>query len=125
MIHQCHAILQRATSIVVVFLGVTMPLVTNARSVNLVNPLTGTAQATTPQELVGNIIKALLSVVGAIALLFFIYGGFLWLTSAGEEKKVTQGKNTLMWATIGLAVIFGSYLILSFIINALRGAAGG
>ena len=123
MTHRPLTILQRASSRVIVFLGVTMPLITNARTVNLVNPLTGGPNATTPQELVGNIIKALLSIVGAIALLFFIYGGFQWLTSGGEEKRITSGKNTLMWATIGLAVIFGSYLILSFVINALRGAA--
>lgn len=89
-------------------------------------------QATTPSEalpnplgttdiptLIGHIIKALLGVTGSIALLMFIYGGILWLISGGNEKRVEQGKSVLTWATIGLGIIFTSYILVNFVIKSL------
>jgi len=35
-----------------------------------------------------------------------IYGGFNWMTAAGNAEKVEKGKQILVWATIGLIVIF-------------------
>lgn len=76
---------------------------------------------TTVPELVGNIIKALVGVVGAFALLIFVYGGFLWLTSGGEAGKVQQGKDAMKWAIVGLFVVFSSYALVSFVLSALTG----
>ena len=64
------------------------------------------------------IIQAILGVVDSIALLMFIYGGFLWLTSSGNEQKITQGKQVLVWATI-LTVIFLSYTLVNFVIGGI------
>ncbi|MBU4421767.1 pilin [Patescibacteria group bacterium] len=74
-----------------------------------------------PALLLGGIIKAALGIVGSIALLMFLYGGFLWLTSTGNEQKITKGKSVLVWAVIGLAVIFMSYAAVNFVIGALTG----
>jgi uncharacterized membrane protein YjfL (UPF0719 family) len=49
----------------------------------------------------------------------FIYGGFVWLTSAGNEQKVTQGRNILMWAALGLVIIFLAYAIVKFVLTAI------
>lgn len=89
----------------------------------LTNPLGTTSLPT----LIGRVISAILGIVGSIALLMFIYGGFLWLTSAGAEQKITQGKNVITWATIGLAIIFLSYTLVGFVIKGLTtgGGAGG
>jgi hypothetical protein len=73
------------------------------------------------QLIVGNIIRAALGVVGSIALLMMIYGGFMWLTSMGNSEKVEKGKATLIWATLGLVLIFGSYALADFIIKAVAG----
>lgn len=85
----------------------------------LPNPL-GTTDI---RVIIANIIRAALGVVGSVALLMFIYGGFLWMTAAGNEKKVQQGKDTLVWATLGLAIIFAAYAILNFVIGALTRSA--
>ncbi|MDD4607261.1 MAG: hypothetical protein PHS07_02940 [Patescibacteria group bacterium] len=74
-----------------------------------------------PKILVGKIIKAFLGFLGTIALVMVIYGGFMWMTSAGNETKIEKGKNTLLWAVIGLATIFLSYTILTMVFNALEG----
>ncbi len=71
------------------------------------------------QVVIGRLIKALLGLSGAIALLMFVWGGFLWLTSRGESTQITKGKDTLKWATIGLVVIFLAYVLVNAIITAL------
>ena len=79
---------------------------------NLCNPL----KVNTPQGLIGLIINGLLGVVGSLALIMFIYGGFLWMTSAGKEASVEKGKNILLWSTLGLIVIFLSYALVRFVL---------
>ncbi len=76
--------------------------------------------------IIGRLIRALLGLSGAIALLMFVWGGFLWLTSRGEPAQVTKGKETLKWATIGLVVIFMAYMLVNAVIAALtQGTAIG
>jgi hypothetical protein len=75
---------------------------------------------TDPNVLINRIIKAVIGVTGSAALVIFIYGGFLWLTSMGDEKKVKDGTNAMKWATIGLFVIFSSYVLINFILNSLN-----
>lgn len=74
-----------------------------------------------PRVIVGNIIRAILGIVGSLALLMFIFGGFTWVTSAGNENKIAMGKNIIIWASFGLAIIFASYALVSFIIGSLTG----
>lgn len=90
----------------------------------LQNPL---GKGATLQVIIGRIISAVLGIVGSIALLMFIYGGFMWLTASGNDQRVQKGKDVLTWATIGLAVIFLSYTLVSFVIKGLTkgGTTGG
>ncbi|MBU1146376.1 pilin [Patescibacteria group bacterium] len=71
----------------------------------------------TGPELIGRIIKAILGLVGALALAMFVFGGFTWLTSAGSPDKIKKGKDILIWATIGLIVIFTSYTLVDFLLR--------
>jgi hypothetical protein len=92
-------------------------------SQELINPLGGTAASpagvTSVPALIANIIKTILGVVGAVALFMFVWGGFGWLTSGGNPDKVKQGRDTLVWATIGLLVIFASYTLVDVVFRAL------
>jgi len=72
----------------------------------------------TGPELIGRIIKTVLGVVGALALAMFVFGGFTWLTSGGSPDKIKKGKDILMWAVIGLIIIFTSYTLVDFILTA-------
>jgi hypothetical protein len=72
----------------------------------------------TGPELIGRIIKTVLGVVGALALAMFVYGGFTWLTSGGSPDKIKKGKDILMWAVIGLIIIFTSYTLVDFVLTA-------
>lgn len=91
-------------------------------SVTLTNPL-GTSD---PRLIIGNIIKAIMSVVGSLALLMFVYGGVIWITSFGESKRIEKGKSILTWAVLGLALIASAYVLVNAVINGLvSGSATG
>lgn len=77
-----------------------------------------------PSELYGRLAGAFVAALGAVALFFFIQGGMLWLISGGNEEKIKKGKETIVWATLGMATILGSYFILSYIINIITTATG-
>lgn len=75
--------------------------------------------------IIARIIRALLGLLGIIALLIVIYAGYVIMTSEGNEEKVTQGKRILTNAVIGLIIILSAFSIAQFIINALSGGFGG
>lgn len=76
-------------------------------------------QGVTLTTLIGRIIRIFTGVAGTAALIMFVYGGFLWLTSGGNEEKITKGKNIFTWATIGLVIIFLAYAIVSQVFGLL------
>ncbi|MEK7103286.1 MAG: pilin [Patescibacteria group bacterium] len=84
-------------------------------TITLENPL----KVSTPQALIGLIINIALGLSGSIALLLFVYGGILWMTSAGDKAKVTKGIDTMIWAAIGMAVVFASAAIVRFLLTSL------
>ena len=67
----------------------------------------------------GRIIKESLKYIGGITLLIFLYGGFMWLISGGDAEKVKKGSQTVLWAVVGLFIIFSSYAILDLVLKAL------
>lgn len=81
--------------------------------------------ATDIRVIAANIIRAVLGLLGLVAVILMIYGGYTIMTSAGQEEKVIQGKKILINASIGLAIILSAFAIVQFIINALAGGGGG
>jgi len=74
--------------------------------------------AISPTQLIGKGIKAVLGILGAVALLIFVYGGFVWMTSGGSPEKIKTARMTLVWAVLGMAVIFLSYAAVDFVLKA-------
>lgn len=97
------------------------PPVPSSGGTVLPNPL---GDAVTPAELAQRIINTLLGVVGIVALVIFIYGGAQYMFSGGNSQKVEAAKNAIVYATLGLAIIFASSALLRFILKAIVGATG-
>lgn len=74
-----------------------------------------------PRLFIGRLIKGILGLSGSVALLMFVYGGTVYLTAQGENEKIQRAKNTIVWATVGLVVIFGSYAFLNYLFKGLMG----
>ena len=69
---------------------------------------------------VQSIIGFITNLLYLISVCYALYGGFLILTSGGDEEKVKKGKTILMHGALGLLVIFLASSLISFIIRAIQ-----
>lgn len=95
----------------------------NAGKVPLNNPLTDKPEPISIFTILNNVITAGLGLTGILALIAFIYGGVLWMISLGDAGKVEKGKKMMIWAVVGLAVVFTSYGAITLLFRAF-GVAG-
>lgn len=78
-----------------------------------------------PADLVGadgvftRITSIALYIIGAVSVLMLIWGGLRYILSGGDSKKITDAKNTILYAILGLAIAFFSYAIVRFVLNAI------
>ena len=62
-----------------------------------------------------------LSLIGMVAFLFLIYGGYHVLTSGGNPDKLQKGKEYIIYSIVGLLLAFLGYVFIQFIaVNILR-----
>lgn len=69
------------------------------------------------QLFIASIIVKALGIIGSISLIVFVYSGIMWMTSAGNESQLTKAQHGMVWAALGMFVIFLSYTIVQFIIK--------
>jgi hypothetical protein len=62
-------------------------------------------------QIIGNLIKWVLGVVGGLFLVMFVYGGFQYIISGANSKNAELGKKTLINAVIGITIVIGAYIL--------------
>ena len=78
-------------------------------------------------ELIGDngvfsrITNTVLLIVGLISVIMLVYGGLRYILSGGDSKKVTDAKNTILYAIIGLIISMLAYAIVHFVLNSVIG----
>lgn len=83
-----------------------------------------------PRDLFGDtgvfkqVTNTVLYIVGIVAVVMLIVGGIRYITSGGDAKKVTDAKNTVLYAIIGLVISFLAFAIVNFVISALPSSNG-
>ncbi|MDP2624890.1 MAG: PKD domain-containing protein, partial [Candidatus Peregrinibacteria bacterium] len=82
----------------------------------------GITTTSSAREFVVNVTNFVLQFLGLSAIVVIIYGGFMYVTSAGEQERAEKGKKSVMYAVIGILVVLISYALVNTII---QGAAGG
>lgn len=90
-------------------------LVRAAELGNLGGPDADVATIGSLETLFSNVVNVVIAVSGVALFLMFIVGGFSFLFSGGDQKKLEQAKGTLSNAIIGLVVIVSAYLIIKII----------
>lgn len=84
----------------------------------------GTGEPATLEDLeviFSNILRAAIPFAGIVLFVMLIIGGFQYLTSGGDPKKVASARNTLTFAIIGIVLVALAYLIL-VVISMITGA---
>lgn len=71
-------------------------------------------------QMVANIITFIIwDITTPLAVLFLIIGGILMLVSSGNEEMLGLGKKILSSTVIGMALVYGAWLIVSVILTAV------
>ncbi len=78
----------------------------------------------TPEQIVGTAINIILGFLGVLLLLYFLYAGFLWMTSGGDSTQADKAKQYIKNAIIGLVIIVTSFALSSFVLTQLATVAG-
>ncbi len=66
-------------------------------------------------DALGNIVELLVYIIGALAIIFIIVGGLQIVTAAGSPTRVKQGRETIIYAIVGLVVAIAAYAAVTFI----------
>lgn len=62
-----------------------------------------------------NIVQLVLGLMTLIAVVLVIYGGFVWLTSAGNEDNIEKAKRIISAAVVGLIIILLAWAVVIFV----------
>lgn len=70
------------------------------------------------------IIGFMAAVIGTLAVFMMTLGGFLMLSSAGNEQRYEQGKNYVKYSLIGLAAALLAYVLVTLVQLLIRSIYG-
>ncbi len=68
----------------------------------------------------------IIMLVGLVALIFLIWGGFKYITSQGDQKATASARDTLTYAVIGVVLAVVSYFVIDYVakFSGLNGVSG-
>ena len=99
-----------------------LPALAQAPTIGQLGIEYGTATGLGTQDVrstIAQIINVLLGLLGIIAVVIIVAGGFIWMTSGGNEEKVEKAKSMIFMGIIGLAIILSAFAIAQFVISQL------
>lgn len=70
---------------------------------------------------VSRIIRAFMGLLGLVAVIIILLGGFKWMTAAGNEEQVQEAKKLMISGVIGLVIIMSAFAIAQFVVGAVVG----
>lgn len=120
-----HLIVLAIISFLVVPIFVTPASATNTTfGINIVQNGLGPNSLTSgedPRAIAARVINFALTFLGLIAVAIILYGGFKWMTAAGNEDQVGEAKKLLGAGVIGLLIILAAWALATFLIGSIYG----
>lgn len=80
------------------------------------NSADGSGANTLVKEIVA-FLKYLLGVIAVVLFGLIVYGGFIIMTSMGEDEKLESGKKVVFNAVIGMIIIISSFVLMASLVN--------
>ena len=77
------------------------------------------------RETIGGVINIILGFLGILTTLIILFGGFKWMTAAGNEDKVAEAKKLLGAGIVGIIIILSAYAIATYVITQIQTSTGG
>lgn len=96
---------KKLTALFIIYL---LSIATSAKAGVVFDPL---SSYTSIDDVVGGVTNWVLGITAGVTVLFLIVGGIYYITAAGDEKQMGEGKKIVNYAIIGLIVILISYSV--------------
>lgn len=71
------------------------------------------------QVLIGRMIKYMVGFLGTLALCIIVYSGIRFMISQGNEETQKKSLAMILWASIGMTALLGSYSLVRFVFGVL------
>ena len=88
----------------------------NAGGGELLNQL---PQYCTEGQVYQQLVTVLYGLIGIVAVLFVVYGGYLYMTAGGNDQQRKKGATVLKWAFIGVLVVLAAAVIVNIVVSLL------
>jgi len=75
----------------------------------------------TLQQIAINVLNLLLSVLGIIAMISMVIGGMMFLTAAGDERRIDKGKSIFTYSLLGVIAALSAVIVIKEINYLLGG----
>ncbi|HEX5797610.1 MAG TPA: pilin [Candidatus Saccharimonadales bacterium] len=83
----------------------------------------GQSAADRADSLIAEVINLITIVVGILAVIMIIYGGFRFVTSGGNPENTKAARNAILYALVGLVIVAFAQLIVKFVLGKVTGNA--
>jgi hypothetical protein len=70
-------------------------------------------------EALTNAIKFLMMLIGGLAVIFIVVGALQMVTAAGSPQRFKQGRESVLYAVVGLILAMSAYTVVSFVSGSL------
>lgn len=74
---------------------------------------TEVSTARTITQILSNVLNFFLGILGVLAVIMLVVGGFMYVTSAGNEDMIDRGKKIVVWSCVGVVVTFSSLILIN------------
>lgn len=76
------------------------------------------------QNFIENVIQILVTLAGLLAAGFLVKGGIGYITSSGNPVSLEKSKQTIVFASLGLAIAIGAFVLTNIVTQVATTAFG-
>ncbi len=77
------------------------------------------------QNFITSIVQTLVLLAGALATVFFVWGGVSYITSSGNPEALEGAKKTIKYSALGLTICLAALVITNIVTQLAKSAFGG
>jgi hypothetical protein len=74
------------------------------------------------RDTAAQIIRVAMGLLGIVAVVIVLIGGFKWMTAGGNDDQVGEAKKWIFSGILRLAIIMSAYALASYVLTQLRSA---
>jgi len=77
-----------------------------------------------PETITLSFLQWFFGALGLISVVIILYGGFSWMTAAGNEEKLSRAKKIITYAVIGMMVMLTAFILVSTVFKTGANVSG-